>query len=190
MELMAQLSDIALLNRERLLLFVNNLLTLRKSNPVAFYGLLNLLKFTLEHVIFIRDFVNSVLYADVALLGSDYGAELLVRVLSYLSGKVLYIESGELFKGLDRGITLTAEGVSDNLVKVKFEGLGNVEKCIINVGSAGVVMLVIIMPIEVGAIVIVFEVRYVVEGVLVEYRVVKCAGGSKREISERGARLG
>lgn len=171
-------------------MFVDNLLTLYKSNPAALSGLLSLLEFILEYVIFIRDFVNSVFYADVALLGSDYGAELLVRVLSYLSSKVLYIESGELFKGLDRGITLAAEGVSNNLVKVKFEGLSNVEKCIINVGSAGVVILLIIMPIEVGAIIIIFEVRCVVRGVLVEYRVVKCAGYSKREFSKRGARLG
>ena len=171
-------------------MFVDNLLILYKSNPAALSGLLSLLEFILENVIFIRDFVNSVFYANVALLGSDYGAELLVRVLSYLSSKVLYIESRELFKGLDRGITLAAEGVSNNLIKVKFEGLSNVEKRIINVGSVGVVILLIIIPIEVGTIVIIFEVRYVVGGVLVEYRVIKCARCSKREVSKRGARLG
>lgn len=99
-------------------MLVDNLLTFGKPSLSAMYYPLSLLEVIFEYISFVGELVDSVFGADVALLGSDNGTEPLIRVFSYLSRERFGVESGELFEGIDRGITLTAEGISNNFINV------------------------------------------------------------------------
>lgn len=90
------------------MLFLNNRLILVKPYLAAFSRLSSLLEFVFKYISLIGEVIEFVFSTVIALLGSDNCTELLVGVLSNSGSEVFSVEGGKLFKGVDRGVTLSA----------------------------------------------------------------------------------